>query len=414
MSDHKRFNLWVINQFASTPAYSSGAGERFYYLAPFFDRADYNIKIFSGGYNHLFLAYPKTPLLFNREDIPGGQMIWIKMRHYSGESFVGRFLSWFEFLFKLFCFRFEKKDVPDIVLVSSMSIFPVFYALYLRIRFSTKVILEVRDIWPLTPIELGGYSKHNPFIRMMSWVEKYSYRKVDKLVSVLPGFSRHVETVISVEKDISWIPNACSPIFENIESHSTPLYKLDSQYFNILYTGAMGIANAMEYVIKAAQLLEENKTIRFILIGDGPEKETLQLQYSHLSNVAFLPKVSKNNLHSIISQADATIISWRNKKLYEYGVSANKYNDYMLASKPIISASNIKDDPVILSGAGIQAEAENPNSIAKAVQELFKMSPQARIDMGKKGKEFVLANQTYEVIAKKYIRIINEAVNHAN
>jgi len=414
MSDHKRFNLWVINQFASTPAYSSGAGERFYYLAPFFARADYNVKIFSGGYNHLFLAFPETPFLFNREDIPGGQLIWIKMRRYPGESFLGRFLSWFEFLFKLFLFRFKKKDAPDIVLVSSMSIFPIFYALYLKIRFRTKVILEVRDIWPLTPIELGGYSRNNPFIKMMSWIEKYSYRKADKIVSVLPGFSRHVKNTLGVEKSTTWIPNACNPQLSKTESDCNPIYKLEPQYFNILYTGAIGIANAMKYVIKTAELLEANKAIKFILVGEGPEKKSLQLQASRLSNVVFLPKIPKDKLHTVIVQADATIISWRNKKLYEFGVSANKYNDYMLASKPIISASNIKDDPVILSGAGIQAQAENPNSIAKAVLELYGLSPQARINMGKKGKEFILATQTYEVIAQKYIRIINELVKYAN
>lgn len=406
-------NLLIINQFASTPKYSTGAGERFYYLSRYFHKSGLRVKIISGGFNHLFLSFPKTPKLFNREEIPGGEIIWVKMSNYSGESFLGRFLSWFEFLFKLYRYRFNENTAPNIVVVSSMSIFPIFYALHLRKKFGTKVILEVRDIWPLTPVELGGYSRNNPFIGMMSFVEKYAYKKADKIVSVLPGFTRHVENTLGRKRDVAWIPNACNSEISSSKDLVGECHRLNKGYFNVLYAGALGLANAMEYIVMAAEMLKEKEDIRFVILGEGPDKLALIKQASNLPNVVFKPKVPKEELSAIISQADATIISWRDKKLYEYGVSANKYNDYMLASKPVISASNIIDDPVLLSGGGIQAEAENANSIADAVMKVYGMSIEERNAMGHHGRNFVLQHQTYKHISEKYLEVINN-LRHSN
>lgn len=146
-------NLLVINQFTSTPKYSSGAGELFYYLGPFFKKEGINVRVVSGGHNHLFVINPPTPRLFNEEQVDGALFTWVKLRQYKKSSFIGRFLSWIEFLLKLFFLR--HKDRPDVVLVSLMSLFPIIYAFWLKIRFGVKVVLEVRDIWPLTPMEFA-------------------------------------------------------------------------------------------------------------------------------------------------------------------------------------------------------------------------------------------------------------------
>jgi glycosyltransferase involved in cell wall biosynthesis len=397
--------ILVLNQFASTPSYSTGAGERFFYLASQFGLDKHETHIVSGGYNHLFLELPVTPNLFNEEKVSGGKFTWVKMRRYEGESFLGRFYSWFEFLFKLYRLKISEK--PDVVIVSSMSIFPIFYALRLKRKQQVKVILEVRDIWPLTPIELGGYSRNHPFIKMMLWVEKFAYRKADQIVSVLPGFERHVKNVLDFDKPVEWIPNACHPV-EKDQKDSHPF--IDKAFFNVIYTGAIGIANAMEYVVEAAKLLNESKKIRFVIVGEGPEKDKLIAMSHGLSNVIFTKKVAKDEVNDVLKNADASIISWRDKSLYKFGVSANKYNDYMLASRPIISASNIPDDPVLLSGGGVQAKAEDSKSIAKAILEVYHMSEQERNEMGAKGRAFVLENQTYSGIAGKYLDLIEKLV----
>jgi len=402
-------NVLVINQFASTPKYSSGAGERFYYLAPFFQKKGINTRVVSGGYNHLFVSNPPTPKLFNEEKVKGGVFIWIRLRKYNKGSIIGRFLSWVEFLLKLFFIR--HKDRPDIVLVSSMSLFPIIYAFWLRLRFNARVILEVRDIWPLTPMELGGYGRRNPFILTMSFLEKIGYLYSDVLVSVLPDFGKHVQNVLGKQKQTYWIPNAISS--SSIVSRDGKTVKKKRQDFVVIYAGAIGIANAMDRVVEVAILLKDQKDIIFRIVGDGPEKERLmeKAKAHGLENIDFAGKVSKNRVSEILAKADIAVISWNDSRLYEYGVSANKYNDYMLAGLPIISSSNIQSDPVVLADCGYQVSSLNIELFADKILELSKSSKEELIEIGKKGQKFVLENQTYEVISTKYIDIIKRFVH---
>jgi glycosyltransferase involved in cell wall biosynthesis len=393
--------LLIINQYASTPQYSTGAGERFYSLLPYFNKAGYEVNVISGSYNHLFLHQPPSDKLFNFEDVPGGNFIWVKLRKYKAENFVGRLFSWIEFLFKLYLYPIEKTNSPHIVLVSSMSIFPILYAFSLKKKFATKIIFEVRDIWPYTPVDLGGFSHRHPFILLLGYLEKLGYKKADLMVSVLPGLRNHLKNVLGYERETVWIPNG---IDLNVSKRDIEKEIKDSP-FTIMYTGALGIANAMEYIIEAAMLLKENKDIQFRIIGEGPEKIKLKayLIKENMENVIIEDKVPKAIVYNILMEADLCIISWRNKNIYKFGVSANKYNDYMLAAKPILSASNIDDDPVIMAKCGLQVEPESPQAIANGILKLKEMTQESRREMGKNGLVYVTENRSYAKIAQQYI-----------
>lgn len=399
--------ILVINQFASAPAYNTGAGERHFHIASKLVTRGYDFTIVAGGVNHLFINNPVTKRLFNEEHIEGGRFIWVRLRHYRSESFVGRAYSWFEFLIKLFLFP-VKKHTPDLVLVSSMSLWASIYGLYLSKRLGVPFILEIRDIWPMTPVEVGGYSKYHPFILLFRFLEKFAYRKSDAIISLMPRFDKHLAATIKTKKIVHWIPNAIDRnlIFE--KSAESP--RDTTGIFTVAYAGALGYANAMECFINAANLLVDHE-MEFIIIGDGPERKSLQMLASGNSKVKFIDKMPKHEVLSLLKNVDAGFISWRDLNLYKYGVSANKYNDYMLACLPIISCGNIADDPVITAGCGLQVPAGDERKIAEAVLILKNMSFADRRALGMKGYDYVLGHNTYEQIALQYETCLNQTVS---
>jgi len=180
--------------------------------------------------------------------------------------------------------------------------------------------------------------------------------------------------------------------------------------FTVAYAGALGYANAMDSFIKAAGLLKEYD-IEFLVIGNGPERSNLQKLARNNPKVKFIDKIPKEDVLELLTNVDAGFIGWLNLKLYDYGVSANKYNDYMLAGIPIISSSNIRNDPVKMAGCGIQAAAEDENSIAEAVLKLYSMSPGERKQLGEIGFKYVMNNNTYDQIAGQYVNCIEETIS---
>jgi glycosyltransferase involved in cell wall biosynthesis len=120
----------------------------------------------------------------------------------------------------------------------------------------------------------------------------------------------------------------------------------------------------------------------------------------------------KEDVIKLLKEVDVGFISWKNLTLYNYGIAANKYNDYMLAGLPIISASNVNDDPVVIANCGIQVPAENENRIAKAIIKLYSMSPQERKRLGENGYNYVVNHNTYNQIAEQYINCIEETISN--
>lgn len=400
-------NLLIINQFACLPENMFAPGERMYHLSKYFHEKGYNITIISGSYNHLYKNPPEVSKVFTEQVFPFGKFVWIKLRKYNKNRFIGRLISWFEFLMKLFFFRFKNK--PDIVLVSSLSLLPVIYASFLKIKFrELKFVFEIRDIWPLTAIEIGGYSKYNPLIFLLRKIELFGYKKADHIVSVLPGFKKYLIENNFSNKKFTWIANGVEPPNEEKIIQEITITEEDIDSFDLYYTGAIGDVNALEFLIEAARLTKDNKIIKYHIVGDGPRKTYLQELANGLSNVFFYEKVTRNEVNEILKRANAVFIGAYDKCIYKYGVAANKFNDYMLARKPIISSSNIDDDPVLISKSGIQVRAESPEDIARAIIDFSQRPSRELEEMGDNGYNFIINNQIYPVLAVKYLKVFED------
>ena len=128
--------------------------------------------------------------------------------------------------------------------------------------------------------------------------------------------------------------------------------------FKIIYSGAHGIANGLENVIYATNYLK-NLPIEIHLIGNGPEKNKLQLLAKGNKLIIFHDSVPKKQMPEYLSKADAVLISLANVDLFRYGVSPNKLLTHMLRR------------PVITTVPGlINLEVENINLVLHVKQVL--------------------------------------------
>ena len=177
--------------------------------------------------------------------------------------------------------------------------------------------------------------------------------------------------------------------------------------FIIGYTGTMGMANALEYLIEASILLKENTEIHFVLVGDGYLKETLKKQTNGNTNIIFIAKLNKNQLQAMLKQFDICFIGRNDVKLFDYGVSSNKYFDYMLAKKVILESSNLVKDPVELSGCGIIVKPESAKEIVKAILKLYDMKTEDKNNFAVKGFEYVTKYHNYKYLSNLYLEIFN-------
>jgi glycosyltransferase involved in cell wall biosynthesis len=396
--------IWIVNQYAGSPRH--GMEYRHYHLAKEFINAGHKVCIVSGSYSHLFTEQPKIKFKrsFAFEDIERITYCWVKVPVYKKSISIGRYWNMLIFAYKLILLKFDLLPKPDIVIVSSPSLFPVYPAVKWKKQFQCKFIFEVRDIWPLTLREVGRLSPYHPAILLMSPFEKAAYKKADYIVSLLPEARNYYESKGMKNGKFVYIPNGIVP-FEESEIIIKEFPFLSIPKFNVGYLGTLGTANGLESFIKAAQLLKHNEKIHFILVGQGDQKEHLMNLAKDLLNITFIDAVNKKDVRGVLKLFDACFIGLKDEPLFRFGVSPNKLFEYMQAGKPVIYAINSGNHPVEEAKCGISVKADDPNAIAGAIKSLSELNINELKIMGENGKKFVLKNHSYSILAKRYLEL---------
>ncbi len=403
--------IWFINEYAGAPQY--GMGMRHYYLARILVKRGFKVYIFTSAYSHLLRTFPEIDNNYKVEKIDNVNFVWIKTIKYKNAHSKKRVLKWWLFSLKLL--KIGLKNIfpnPDIIIASTPEIFHLLPSIYLAKKFRSKFIYEIRDIWPLSLVEIGNISRQNPLIKSMEKIENLALKKADKIISVLPNYEEYLKEKNIDTGELEIIPNGiCLEDYKEEENAPKEvLEKIPKNKFIVIYTGTFGKANALEHLIKAADILKKYKGIHFILVGKGMEEENLKslVEKLNLENITFLPPVSKKQIQDLLRRSDICYIGLKKERIFNYGVSPNKIFDYMYAGKPIIYAINSGNNIVKDANCGVSVEAENPKSIAEGILKLYKMNNTERKILGKNGKKYLLKYHTYKVITDKFEEILND------
>ena len=400
--------FWLINQYASTP--ETGMGGRHYYLAKELAKQGHKVYLIAASYTHLLRKLPVLEDEYKIEDVAGFKFVWVKVPKYGDADDRKRVLNWFKFAWKLLKLPNVIADKPDAILVSSPAPFMFLATQRLAKKFNAKLAFEVRDIWPLTLVELGGYSPKHPFIRLMQWVEDKAYRDSDVVLSNLPNSVEHMAERRMNRDKFTWIPNGFD--MEELENaqplNESAVSALPKNKFIVGYTGTLGVANALDTLIEAAALLQEETDIAFVLVGGGKEKPGLVEKAQSLNNVIFIEPIKKTQIQTMLKQFDVCFIGWRNEPIYRFGIAPNKLPEYMMSAKPIVHSYSGSFDSVIKAGAGLSVPSENSQAIAEAVLKLKAMSTQERAELGQNGRNYAIQNHDYAKLAEKLAKVLSE------
>lgn len=405
--------ILYINHYAGSPRH--GMEFRPYYLAREWTQAGHEVNMLAADASHLRQAHPQLDGKYRDEDIDGIRYTWCKTRPYEGNG-IGRVLNIFSFLARVMGLsgRYLKQWKPDVVIASSTYPLDTVPAAWIAAKTGARLVYEVHDLWPLTPVEVGGMSPKHPFIRLLQWAEDFGYRKADTVVSMLPCAKDYMVAHGMDPAKYAVIPNGVDVAEWRGEAEALPaehrmrLAELKAQgRFLIGYAGGHGLANALDYLLEAAALMRD-APVTFVLVGDGPDKEVLAARAAELGldNVMFLPSIAKRAVPGFLAECDALYIGWRKLPIYRFGINPNKLFDYLMAAKPVIHSVEAGNDMVKEAGAGISVGAEDPAAIADAARRMAATPAEERARMGAAGQAYVLEHHDYAVLARRFLQAV--------
>jgi glycosyltransferase involved in cell wall biosynthesis len=405
-------NILLINHYAGSLRH--GMEYRPYYLAREWVRLGHRVRIVASSQSHIRAQAPQLRGEGRLDEtIDGIEYTWFDTPPYSGNG-AGRVRNMGAFITRLYR---EGKDLArsfgaDVVIASSTYPLDIWPAHRIARLCGARLLFEVHDLWPLSPMELGGYSRWHPFIMLLQAAENYACRHADAVVSILPKVRAHLEAHGMAPEKLHLVPNGADPaewlpdgpeLQGEIGERLAELRQRGS--FIVGYAGTHGVANALDTLLGAASLVREQRVV-FVLVGGGPHKARLQrqAQAQGLDNVCFFDPVAKHQIPALLRWFDVAYIGWQRQPLYRFGIAPNKLIDYMMAGRPVLHAVEAGNDPVAEAGCGLTVAPEDPLAVSQGILALLALNQGERQAIGLQGRKFALENLTYPVLGQRFLK----------
>ena len=153
-------------------------------------------------------------------------------------------------------------------------------------------------------------------------------------------------------------------------THDQDLLRED--IIKVVYLGSIRLVNHVKDLIDAAEILKDNDKIKFILIGDGPDRPALErhCKDNNLNNVLFKQRhVPFCEVADIVSHASINVMNYQ-KDFGIYGVSSGKFSQYLAAGQPILCNIKLNYCEITRNNIGIAEDLNTPQKYADAILKL--------------------------------------------
>lgn len=374
-------NIWIVNHYAIPP--SMGGLVRHYYFSKYLKKKGHSVKIFTSSKIHnTDINMIKDKSLYKEEMMDDVEYTFVRSKNYSGNG-IDRIINMADLPFKMWKTMkiFWKKEKPDVIYTSSPDLFVAFFALLFGKFHKVPVVVEIRDLWPESIVVYNRMSRKNPIIQILYQLEKWIYKKADRLIFTMEGCIEYIkdkgwDKKISLEK-IFHINNGID--LEEFEFHKEKYTLPNSRIsadraFKIVYVGSVRMVNNLQSLVEAAKYLK-NSNIHIYIYGDGTEKEMLERQCKEESlDVFFEGRIEKRYIPYLLSKADLNLINVKSAGIKKYGCSWNKLFEYMASGKPILCNLHVNHDLIQKYGLGVSQTFKTAEEYADAIIRFSKIS----------------------------------------
>ena len=384
----------IIHQHFNTP--QKGGAIRSYYLAKaLLDRGISTVVITA----HNEKDYSKA-------EVDGIEVHYLPVSYDNKYAFSARIISFLKFTVGAARLGEKFRDF-DYCYAISVPLTVGVAAIWIKKFYKVPFIFEVGDLWPEAPIQLGFIN--NAIIQKALYsLEKRIYRSAEAIVALSPSIKEHIENNVA-NKKVYLITNLADCNFFLPETKSP---KLQEQLgvrgkFVVTYSGAVGIANGLDYFLECANASRKAELpIHFLLMGEGALRERLMRSAMQLglSNLSFEDFGNRDRVKQIMNISDASFICYKNVPVLQTG-SPNKFFDALAAGKLV----------VINFGGWIKKEIENnhcgifvdPQHPTDFIKKIIPFLSDSKMLVHYQMNSRALAEKKYsrELLSKKFVDI---------
>jgi glycosyltransferase involved in cell wall biosynthesis len=293
----------------------------------------------------------------------------------------------------------------DAVFASNPQVLAIFPALIYKFCHRCPIVLNVDDLWPEDPIDLG-LMRSNILKKVGKLIAKIAYSMADAITPISPGYVK----VICGKYNVN--PSKVHVVRGGVDLNKFKAYTKPSKknLFKVLYSGAFSVAYDFDQVLLAAKILEDVKDVVFILQGGGELAPYLKARVKELKlgNVKVMDNIlSRDDVAKLLSEADAVILPLRDFGRPYLGISSKLY-EYQAVGKPIICCADGQPAEYVReTKSGIVVKPGDYRALANAILYL-KDNPEVAERLGVSGRNYVVENLSIGSIGQEMANVLQQ------
>lgn len=304
---------------------------------------------------------------------------------------------------------------PDVVVATTPQFFcGVAGLLVARIK-RRPFVLEVRDLWPDSIIQLLGLDSRI-VIGVLEWIERQLYRSTAGIVVNSPAFLDHIATFGVPRERMALIYNGVDPSVFELRGRDESLlreYGLQGKFL-VGYVGTLGMAHGLVTVLEAAEKLRDVPDLVFVLIGDGADRVHLELEVEKrgLDNVRLIGLRPRAEIPSWIASLDVSLVLLRDIAVLETVIPSKIFETLAEARPVVLAARGWIRKLVEDANAGYVIDPEDSDALATAIRHK-RAHPEDAARRAEAGRKWVLAHFNREDLARQMMRFLEESVQRS-
>ncbi len=311
---------------------------------------------------------------------------------------VKRFLNYYSYAVSSSMYTSRLKEEFDVVFVNQLS--PVMMAsagIRYKKKHCKKLILYCLDLWPES-LAAGGISRKSLIFRLFHKISARIYRQADEILVTSKSFGDYLYNEFQISKEkIQYLPQYAEDIFNPETCRKKPNETVD-----LMFAGNIGAAQSIDTIICAAAETKDIKNLRWHIVGDGSELESMKKLASKLciNSVIFHGRQPLEEMPKFYAMADAMLVTMQSSPVLSMTLPG-KVQTYMAAGKPIIGAIDGEAQFIISeANCGYAVPASDYMALANVVRDMC--ISHGLDEMGRKSREYYLNKFTKKSVMKQF------------
>ena len=276
--------------------------------------------------------------------------------------------------------------------------------------FGVKYIFDHHDITP--ELYLSKYSKRGAFYRIQVWLERWTFRTADVVMSTNGSYRDIAQSRGGHDKaDVFIVRNG--PDLKTFQPvPPIPALKYGKRFL-VGYVGTMSTQEGLDILLDVALHIKNlgRDDIHFTCVGGGPGLESLRkmVEDKQLGDrVNFTGRIPDRDLLEILSTADACVNPDRPCEMNNLSTMI-KIMEYMALGKPIVQF-DLKEGRFSAQAASLYADPQNQVSDFAAKILWLCDHPAEAAQMGEFGRQRVTQELAWDYSVKNLLAAYERAL----